>query len=382
MKKILICLLFSGSVFAYTNLGILNFGDPVYVHGGRSIALGLTDFSSSIGAETIFKNPAGMSRFSSPRLFLNFPIAKISERIIPDNDWSGETGGVYYNDNTYIKVPEFAVVYPFSKKLKLGAGMREIQNFDYKHKKDVYSGETPQGTLIYDAKGSVNGYNISFSMPFFKNWNFGFGYEMISGNPDIERKEISGTFTEEKYSYSGSRNIFSFFKERGDWNAGFFYIGKANLDYDLTFTSGTLNPQKYKGTLTMPKTIGFGINYIWGGAVSASFYFDVIKTYWSDLNRVYKDRISFHTGIENEISARVKLRYGMAFIPSYEETSVERVFFTAGIGYYVSASMYLDVGFAYGKRDYLNQWEGSGVSCNGRVDETMDLLSISLDWKL
>ncbi|MBA3066045.1 hypothetical protein FP828_06105, partial [bacterium] len=98
---------------AFTNLGLLYMGDPVYSGGAKSLSLGLTSVSSARNASCVFSNAAAMSAFEGNRFFFSLPIVSLSERIIPDNDWSGDNGGSYYNSNFYFDIPEAAFVFAF-----------------------------------------------------------------------------------------------------------------------------------------------------------------------------------------------------------------------------------------------------------------------------
>ena len=168
------------------------------------------------------------------------------------------------------------------------------------------------------------------------------------------------------------------------------YAQAANMNYDLKYTTQSVSTN-YGGNIKFPRTLAFGINHIWAGAVSASLYFDVVKTFWSDSSYTdpvngkranYKNSVSYHLGIENDITSRLQLRYGMAFIPSYERSSAERALITAGFGYYLSANVYFDFGYSYGRRNYIQDWNNGGVSYSGRIDESLNLFNFSVDWRL
>jgi len=384
-KKILIFILtLTAHGAAYTNLGVLNFGDPYYT-GGKGTALGLTAYSSAKDASAVFYNPAEMGAFTNTRILLSLPLVSVSERVIPDSDWSGWEGGAYYNSKLYIDVPDFAIVYPFSEKIKLGFGVTQRQNFRYKHTQTFSSGET---FLDFEGKNYIKGRNFAGAVNLINNWSLGFGYEMLSGKPAFKEDLLGGTVVmTSDYDFSGDRTFYSLSKNKGMWNVSLSFFKSAKLDYDLKDTYAVAITTYYyssksKGSMDFPKTIALGFNYVWGGAVAASLYFDIVKTFWSDVDLTYKDRISFHVGIENDLSSRLQLRYGMALIPSYEKSYVERAFLTAGFGYYLSSSLKLDFGFAYGRRDYLNDWSGEALSYSGRLNETLQIINVSLDWKL
>ncbi|MCD6413770.1 MAG: hypothetical protein J7L54_06475 [Elusimicrobia bacterium] len=381
-RKILIfALFFSAEVFAYTNLGILNFGDPVSAVSGKSTALGFTVFSSNKDASCVFTAPSTMNFIKRTHIFLALPAVYSSERIIPDDDWSGEEGGAYYNSKFYFDTPACAVIFPFNERLKFGFGYIKRQSFDYIHEKTTYSGGSPTGKIYYKGSGDIRGFDLDGSFYLGNNWTFGMAYEILKGDPTVERLDSTGNKVRNSFSYSGARSFFSLYKDAGMWNFTVAVFPSSNLDMSSTTVSGT-SSVKETGEEKFPKTIAFGFNYIWAGAVSATLYFDIAKTYWSDVKATYRDSLSCRLGIENDLTARLQLRYGLALIPSYERSSVERAFVTAGISWYLTASASLDIGFAYGKRNYINNWQGAGVTYSGRVDETMKLINVSLDWKL
>jgi len=386
---LILSFVFAGYAFAYTNLGVLNFGDPYYT-GGKCTALGLTAYSSAKDASSVFTNPAAMGALTGARILLSLPLVSVSERVIPDSDWSGYEGGAYYNSKLYADIPDFAIVYPFGEKIKLGFGITQRQNFRYKHTLNSSTGEK---ILDYEGKNYIKGHNFAGAMNLGNDWSLGVGYEMLSGKPafktfrDDPAAGAFSTTTLTSTDYSGNRIFYSLSKNRGMWNVSFSYFKSAKLDYEKKYTVAISSPayysaNKYKGSADFPKTFALGFNYVWGGAVAASLYFDIVKTFWSDVDSIYKDKISFHLGIENDISSRLQLRYGMALIPSYERSYVEKAFITAGFGYYLSSSLNLDFGYAYGRRDYLNDWSGGGISYIGRLNETLQIINVSLDWKL
>ncbi|MFH1957043.1 MAG: outer membrane protein transport protein [bacterium] len=384
-KKILILMCFlAGRIYAYTNLGVLNFGDPYYT-GGKGTALGLTAYSSAKDASAVFTNPAAMGALTGTRILLSLPLVSVSERVVPDSDWSGYEGGAYYNSKLYADIPDFAIAYSFGEKIKLGFGITQRQNFRYKHTQTFSSGET---FLDFEGKNYIKGNNFAGAMNLGNDWSLGVGYEILSGKPTFKEDLSGGAFViTSDYDFSGDRTFYSLSKNRGNWNVSFSYFKSAKLDYDWKYTyavavSSYYSENKYKGSVDFPKTFALGFNYVWGGAVAASLYFDIVKTFWSNADATYKDRISFHMGIENDLSSRLQLRYGMALLPSYERSYVERAFLTAGFGYYLSSSLNLDFGYAYGRRDYLNDWEGGGISYSGRLNETLQIINVSLDWKI
>lgn len=396
IKILALAVLSVSPIGAYTNLGILNMGDPVFAAGAKSVALGFTALSSAKNASCVFTNAAAMTYSDKSAFFISLPVISMSERVIPDNDWSAEEGGAYYNNNFYFDIPDAAFVYAFSEKIKLGLGTAQKMSFHYKHEEIVYSGGNPLGKFDYRGTGALRAYDFALSFKPAGTWAYGITWEMIKGKPSVETNVIDyitpGNTKREKkeYNFSGSRTNFSLYRDKGLWNYGVSYAAPAGIDYDLKHISGTVST-KYKGELELPRTIILGINHIWAGAVSASVYFDIVKTYWSDMNFIdpvtkeknnYKDRTSCHLGIENDLSSTLQLRYGMALIPSYESSFVERAAITAGLGYYLSSSLYLDLGFAYGRRNYIQKWESYGYYYNARINETMKLINLSLDWRL
>ncbi|MCD6311228.1 MAG: outer membrane protein transport protein, partial [Elusimicrobia bacterium] len=364
---------------AFTNLGILNLGDPVYTGGAKSLSLGLTSVSSAKNASCVFSNAAAMSAFEGSRFSFSLPLVFVSERVIPDSNWSADEGGAYYNSNFSFEVPETAFVYAFSEKVKLGMGMTQRMSFRYKHEENAYSGGSYIGKFDYSGTGSISAWDIAASFKISETWAYGITQEIISGSPSIETNIIGATpalTTNEKreYDFSGSRTNFSLYRDRGLWNYGISYAAPAGLDYDLKYSSTGVPSIKYKGEIELPRTLTLGVNHIWAGAVSASIYFDIVKTFWSDMSFVdpvtlakqnYKDIVSYHLGVENDLSSTLQIRYGMAFIPSYERSSVERAYITGGFGYYVTSNMYVDLGYAYGRRNYLESWDRFSGSYGG-----------------
>jgi len=373
---------------AFTNLGLLNLGDPVYSGGAKSLSLGLTSVSSAKNASCVFSNAAAMSAFEGSRFFFSLPLVSVSERMIPDSDWSADTGGADYNSNFYFDIPEAAFVYAFSEKIKLGMGMTQIMNLGYKLEENIYSGGAQILKYDYKGTGGLRAYGVAASFKLSETWAYGITREIIKGNPSLELNLIdyvaphaSTLRVKNEYDFSGSRTNFSLYRDRGLWNYGISYSGKANLDYDRKSTVNAVSA-KYQGSLDLPRKLTLGVNHIWAGAVSASIYFDIVKTFWSDMSFVdpatlakqnYKDRVSYHLGVENDLSSTLQIRYGMAFVPCYERSSVERAYLTAGFGYYVTSNMYVDLGYAYGRRNYIETW---------RMQESLHMFNVSLDWRL
>ena len=397
-KAIFIFLLpVSGALYAYTNLGALNLGDPVYAPAAKASALGLTSYSSAKNASCVFFNAAAMASFKDTRIFMNLPMMSVSERVIPDSDWSADTGGAYYNEHFYLDVPDFAVAFPFSENVKLGAGVVKRQSFSYSHEKNTYEDSSYIGKLEYTGKGAITGYNFAVALKLGAVWSAGYAYEILSGKPTLESIRVRSSVNyeeKEELDFSGARNVFSLYEDKAMWNVSLTYMTSSAMDYDCKYTAtvSTVSASlKYGGNLKFPRTLALGINHIWAGAVSASVYFDIVKTFWSDSSFTaaggvvklnYRNSVSYHLGIENDLTSRLQLRYGMAFIPSYERSSVERALITAGFGWYLSANMYFNFGYAYGRRNYIQNWEGGGISYSGRLDESMNIFNFSVDWKL
>ncbi|MBA3065606.1 hypothetical protein FP828_03850 [bacterium] len=268
-------------------------------------------------------------------------------------------------------------------------------SFRYKHEENAYSGGPYLGKFEDKGTGNIRAYDIAASFKISETWAYGITREIINGKPSVEINTIGLTAADterekREYDFSGSRTNFSLYRDRGLWNYGIAYSAPAGLDYDLKSTVNAVST-KYKGALDLPRTLALGINHIWAGAVSASIYFDIVKTFWSDMSFVdpvtlekqnYKDSVSYHLGIENDLSSTLQLRYGMAFIPSYEISSVESAYLTGGFGYYVTSNMYVDMGYAYGRRNYLETWQRFNSSLDGRIQESIHMFNVSLDWRI
>jgi len=395
IKILLTAMLAASPSGAFTNLGIQHMGDPVYSGGAKSLALGLTSVSSAKNAACVFSNAASMAAFDGNRFYFSLPLVIASERIIPDNNWSADEGGAYYNANSSFEIPETAFVYAFSEKVRLGAGMTQLMNFSYKHEEDAYSAGSFIGKFDYKGSGNISAIDLAAALKLSGGWSWGLTHEIISGSPSVEMNiigtsEASTKREKKEYDFSGSRTNVSLYRDRGLWNYGIAYSAPAGLDYDVKHTSGAAS-LKYKGELDLPRKLSFGLNHIWAGAVSAAIYFDIVKTFWSDMSFIdpvtmekhnYKDSVSYHLGVENDLSSTLQIRYGMAFVPSYERTTVERAYMTAGFGYYISSNMYMDLGYAYGRRNYLESWQKFSTSYDSRIQESMHMFNVSLDWRL
>jgi hypothetical protein len=113
-----------------------------------------------------------------------------------------------------------------------------------------------------------------------------------------------------------------------------------------------------------PDAHALAIMYQPPGRIPTKFVGQVELEMWDENVLIYK------FGVEHMIMGRYALRYGFCIFPDYEERAIWTTNLTVGAGA-TMGRYFLDIGYGYGKRDYLNaDFQTFDVGTNYKFDET------------
>jgi len=397
IKRILsIIIVFSSNLFSYTYLGYDNFGDDVEGISARAISMGGTSISNSQISESIFYNPANTVWAEKKEVGFGFSLFLPGERVIPDNDWSSETGGGYYNFQNIFQFDYFSFVYP-KDNISFSIGYFPLYDLNYKNGVDIYTNSNLVGRWELKSKGNIYAYVPSLSFRIKDYFSFGFGYLIGDGKANFDERTVSySTNTviqtvNASGKFSGDAFNFSVMYRRENYSISFVYRDKIKTKFNAKSGGST-----YESEFIYPTIYGVGFSYTYSGINEATFSVEVIRKSWSDSkyklikinetqyniesNPNYPDVTEVHIGVEHFVG-EILLRYGIEFIPTYFSKAYQRVDFAFGTGFNIFENFGIDVGFLYGKMNYIGEYEFATTEYDWRTDLIFRRLILSCIWR-
>lgn len=354
---------------ALTLPGISSHGDRIFYHDARSIALG--------GVSGVFENPsnpAAMGFVYDRTVYVSGLLVNQNERRgLRVYDSYGNNIGistVANNTRTNLSFGPSSFVLPF-KMLRFGVQYAPVWDYNYyyhyERRDDFYQ-------LIRIEEQEYRGYVHSYSPLLAFRYRFasvGIEYSFLHGTWSQEDRviipQVADSVAQEETEFDGNR----------------FKIGVA-LAPSAHFRFSYVYQSQYDlddGAFAYPDIHSASIMYQPPGRIPAKFVGQVELEMWGPevLPELTENRpiIIYKVGVEHLILGRYALRYGFCIFPDYEQPAIWTTNLTLGFG--LNAGRYfIDLGYAYGKRDYLNSdFPTFDVGTNYRFDETTHILQVS-----
>jgi len=349
--------------------GISSHGDRIFYHDARSLALG----GVSIVLENP-QNPATMGFVHNRRFFASGWIVMQNERRgLRVYDSFGNNIGistVANNTKTNVSVGPGAVILPF-KMLRFGFQYAPLWDYNYYYR---YEQRDDFYQLIRIDEQKYQGYLHAFSPLLAFKYSFvsvGVGYSFLRGTWTEEDRVIipqtADSINQEETEFTGNKAKFGV-ALAPTMNFRFSYMYQ--LSYELD-----------NGGFAYPDIHSFAVMYQPPGRIPTKFLAQVDLEMWGPaiLNTLADEQpvLVYKIGVEHTILGRYALRYGFCIFPDYEQPAIWTTNLTLGFG--LNAGRYFfDVGYAYGKRDYLNSdFPTFDVGTNYEFDETTHTLLMS-----
>ena len=360
-------------LFGLTLPGVSSQGDRVFYYDARSLSLG----GVSIVLE-VPDNPASMGMLGEKSVFVSGRLATQNERRgLRVYDSYGNNIGistVTNNTATFPSLGTSGIVFPF-KMLRLGLLYAPVWDYNYNYR---YEQRDDFYQIVRIDEHSHRGYVHSISPMFsfqYKFINLGVSYGFLIGKWSIEEKvmipQAEDTIETQETNFSGNIARVGFVLAPGfNFRLAYTYQHEYELE-DVGFS--------------YPATHSLGIMYQPPGRIPTKFVAQVdLETWGPDtLDFILDDRSIFvyKIGVEHMILGRYALRYGFCVFPDYVQPAIWTTNLTLGFG--LSAGMFtLDLGYGYGKRDFLNSdFDSFDVGTNYKFDETNHQLLISAGFR-
>jgi len=269
------------------------------------------------------------------------------------------------NTSTKVNVGPSAIVIPF-KALRFGFQYAPVWDysyfFRYEQRDDFYQ-------LVRIDEQESQGHIHAFSprISFKYRWiNIGFEYSFMQGTWHREERviipQMADSVDEQETNFSGNVT-------RG----GVAIAPTVNFRFAFTYQP---RYDFLDGRFSYPDMYSWAIMYQPPGRIPTRFVGQVEFEDWDQSILIYK------LGVEHMILSRYALRYGFCVFPDYTQHAIWTTNLTLGFG--IRGGRYsLDIGYGYGKRDYLNSdFPTFDVGANYKFDETTHnfLLSIGLSF--
>jgi hypothetical protein len=332
--------------------GISSQGDRLFYHDARSLSLG--------GVSVVLEhpsNPATMGLIDVRRLYASGWLTIQNERRgLRVYDSFGNNIGirtVTNNTSTNVSVGPSTIIVPFSM-LRFGMQYSPVWDYNYYYR---YEQRDDFYQLIRIDEESHQGYVQVFSplVGFtYKFINLGVSYSILRGALLAESRVIIPQMADSIESTETQ-------VEGNKIKVGL--TAAPSLHFRLGYTYQTRYEMKDLDH-SYPEVHAFAIMYQPPGRIPTKFLGQVELEMWDERIVIYK------IGVEHMIMGRYALRYGFCIFPDYSERAVWTTNLTLGFG--MSAGRYFfDVGYGYGKRDYLNSdFQTFDVGTNYKFDET------------
>ena len=332
--------------------GISSQGDRLFYHDARSLGLG--------GVSIVLEhpaNPATMGLIASRRVYASGWITVQNERRgLRVYDSFGNNIGirtVTNNTSTGVSAGPSTVVVPF-KMLRLGLQYAPVWDYNYYYR---YEQRDDFYQLIRIDEQTHGGYAHSFTPLLGFQYRFvsvGAAYSILRGTWSGENRVIipgmEDSIDVAETQFDGSRlRVGCAIVPSLHFRIGYTYCAAYDLA-DVEFT--------------YPDVHALAIMYQPPGRIPTKFIGQVELEMWDENILIYK------VGVEHMIMGRYALRYGFCIFPDYEERAIWTTNLTVGVGA-TMGRYFLDIGYGYGKRDYLNSdFQTFDVGTNYKFDET------------
>lgn len=264
------------------------------------------------------------------------------------------------NTNTKAHIGPSVFIYPY-KTLRFGLSYAPVWDYNYYH---YYERRDDFYQLVRIEENTYRGYMHAVSPLLglkYKNLSIGFEYGFLSGQWYQEDKvvipQIADSVEQQETQFSGNKIRFgASFNPNFNFRFAYTYQHEYEIS-DLTFA--------------YPSTHILAVMYQPAGRIPTRFVGQVEYEMWEDNVLIYK------FGVEHMLVGRYALRYGFCIFPDYGQPAIWTTTLTFGFG--LNTELYFfDIGYAYGKRDYLSSDFGTlDVDNNYRFDETTHQFVIS-----
>jgi hypothetical protein len=348
--------------------GISSHGDRIFYHDARSLALG----GVSIVLENAF-NPATMGLVNDRRLYASGWIVMQNERRgLRVYDSFGNNIGISTfasNTKTNLSIGPSTVMLPF-RMLRAGLNYAPIWDYNYyyyhEQRDDFYQ-------LVRIDEQVYHGYAQAISPMLAVSYGFvsvGIEYSILRGNWKKEDRviipQIADSIDQTETEFTGNKVKFGIaLAPSAHFRFSYLYQRKYDLDTGFSYPDMHSVALMYQPPSRIPTRFLAQLDLeMWGPAI---------------LSTLADDRpiIIYKIGIEHMILGRYALRYGFCVFPDYEQPAIWTTNLTLGFGLN-AGRFFVDAGYAYGKRDYLNSdFPTFDVGTNYKFDETTHTLQIS-----
>lgn len=353
--------------------GISGQGDRIFYYDARSLSLGGVSIVLEIPG-----NPASMGLENEKRVSVSGRFAVQNERrgLRVYDSYGNNIGVSTVTNNTayYPGVGSSSIVFPL-KTLRVGLSYAPVWNYDYyyryEQRDDFY-----QIVRVDELSHRGNAYSISPMLSFKYGFvNIGVEYGFLVGKWSVEEKVIIPNITD------------TIETQQTDFNGNMLRVGfvlAPNLNFRFAYTY----QHEYELTdlgFSYPTTHSLGIMYQPPGRIPTKFVGQVEVEMWGPAILGFfvdaKPIVIYKIGIEHMLLGKYALRYGFCVFPDYMQRAIWTTNLTLGFG--LNAGKFsLDLGYGYGKRDYLNSdFDSFDVGTNYKFDETTHQLLISTGFR-
>jgi len=339
--------------------GISAQGDRIFFESARSLSLG--------GVSIVLEytcNPASMGLAKERTLVASGLLAVQNERrgLRVYDSYGNNIGISTVTNNTYTKtnIGPSAFTFPF-KMLRVGLNYAPIWDYNYYH---YYERRDDFYQLVRLEEHSYRGY-VHAVAPLlgltYKNFSIGFEYGFLSGKWYREDKvvipQVADSIEQQETQYSGNKFRFgASFNPNFSFRFAYTYQHEYEIS-DLAFA--------------YPSIHTLAVMYQPAGRIPTRFVGQVEYEMWDRNVLIYK------FGVEHMLVGRYALRYGFCVFPDYIQRAIWTTNLTCGFGLNTDR-YFFDIGYGYGKRDYLSSDFGTlDVDNNYKFDETTHQLLIS-----
>jgi hypothetical protein len=344
-------------IFNLTLPGVNQQGDRIFYFDARSLALG--------GVSDVLENGDNPAAIGMARDLMFFTTAEMitgnERRGLRVYDSYGNNIGIStISNNTFSDVTfsTSSIIFPLIEFLHVGIKYYPLWDFYYFYHYD-YRDDFYQITKIVEDNYNGNVYSFAPVIAFhYKFLNVGIQENFFFGKKTEEHKliipETADSITENETKYGGKTTKLGLLISP-DIHLRLSYA--CSFKYKLD-SEGSEN-------LFYPQSHSFGFFYQPPSRIPTKFVAEVMYEKWDEPILIYK------FGFEHSILRHWDLRYGFCTFPNYCQTSIWTTVLTLGFGR-KTERYYFDLGFGYGKRDYLSsEFGGLGCEQNFNFDECL-----------
>ncbi|MBE0432929.1 hypothetical protein IBX73_05615 [candidate division WOR-3 bacterium] len=317
--------------------GITSQGDRFLYHDARSAAMG----GVSIVLEST-ANPASLALFNDKAVFFSGRLAVQSERRgLRVYDSFGNNIGIATlanNTATYAGPGPCAFIFPL-RFISFGLQYAPVWDHNYyyreEHRDDFYQ-LTSIDELSYSGYLNALAPMVSFR---YRSISVGLEQDFLFGALQMTRTVImpdADSVYREETELAGRKTRFG-----------------ASITPSINFRLAYTYQHSYaldNGGDEYPSTHAFGVMYQPPGRIPTRFAGQIEYEIWDELWE--RNILIYKLGVEHMIQSKYYMRYGFCIFPDYTQAALWTTNLTAGFG--LNAGRYsVDLGYAYGKRDYL-----------------------------